>query len=122
MKYARIFADDRGETHFEEVQVELATAFYAPPAPAMDVSATFSGRSVRFVGAPAGWYGAPHPTPVRQFAIILTGVVEVSVSDGTVWRRGPGSVFFLDDTAGSQGHSTRVVGEDALLMAMVPSD
>ena len=39
MKYQRLFADDQGESHFEEVEAELTPLIYAPPAPSFDVSA-----------------------------------------------------------------------------------
>ena len=39
MKYLRLFADDQGESHFEEVEAELTPLIYAPLAPSFDVSA-----------------------------------------------------------------------------------
>ena len=31
--YVRLFADERGESHFAEVEVELGPVDYSPPAP-----------------------------------------------------------------------------------------
>jgi hypothetical protein len=33
MKYVRIYADLTGESHFKDVEVELAQVDFAPPAP-----------------------------------------------------------------------------------------
>ena len=35
MMYTKIFSDDEGETHFEDVEVELESINYAPPAPSL---------------------------------------------------------------------------------------
>jgi hypothetical protein len=31
--YARLYADDQGESHFEDIEIDLALTEYAPPAP-----------------------------------------------------------------------------------------
>src|SRR5437870_989233 len=42
-----------------------------------------------------------HPAPRRQFVVLLTGAVEVTVSDGETRPFGPGSVFLVEDIAGA---------------------
>ena len=34
--YHRVYADDQGESHFEDVTVPMKTVDYAPPAPPLD--------------------------------------------------------------------------------------
>ena len=38
-KYTRVYSDENGETHFEDVEIELSLVDFAPPAPALLLSA-----------------------------------------------------------------------------------
>ena len=118
MKYIRIYADQNGDSHIEDAEVGMSLTNFAPPAPPVDLSPLMPSTHVVFLRAPAGWYGPPHPAPRRQIAVVLTGELEGVVSDGEVRHAGPGSVILLEDTSG-KGHSTRVVGEDSALLAIV---
>lgn len=118
MKYTRIYADQNGESHMEDVDVNLAPVDFAPPAPPMDLSAVIPSTAMHFLGVPAGWYGEPHVAPRRQFIFFLRGEGETSVSDGDTRRCVPGSVFLLEDTTG-KGHDLRALGSEYLLMAVV---
>ena len=53
--YARLYADESGESHFEEVEMNLTLTDYAPPAPPLNLSASLPAAQVRFMSAPAGW-------------------------------------------------------------------
>jgi len=118
MKYVRVYADQNGDSHIEDVEVEMSLTNFAPPAPPVDLSPLMPSTNVVFFSVPAGWYGPPHPAPRRQFVFVLTGEFEGAVSDGEVRRVGPGSVILLEDTSG-KGHSTRIVGNDSGLAAIV---
>jgi hypothetical protein len=118
VKYFRVYADDNGESHTEEVAVAMSQADFAPPAPAVDLSSAIQVANMVFLRLPTGWYGAAHPVPRRQFIVFLAGEAEGSVSDGEVRRYGPGSVVLHEDTWG-KGHTSRVVGDEPVLMAVV---
>jgi quercetin dioxygenase-like cupin family protein len=118
MKYARIYADEHGESHLEDVEVAMSTSDFAPPAPPVELSAFMPSTSVGFLAFPPGWDGPPHPTPRRQFAIVLAGELEGGVSDGVTRRSGLGDVFLLEDTWG-KGHTSRNVGNGYALLAIV---
>ena len=118
MKYVRVYADQNGDSHFEDVEVGMSLTDFAPPAPPVNVSPLMPSTNVVFLSAPAGWYGPLHPAPRRQFVFVLTGELEGAVSDGEVRRFAPGSFGLLEDTSG-KGHSTRVVGKDSALLAIV---
>ncbi len=115
--YARFYTDAAGESHFEDVRVALARMDFAPPAPPLDVSAFAPAKQVGFVRMPAGWFGDWHPAPRRQFMFCLAGAVAVQVSDGETRVFRPGDVVLLEDTTG-KGHTTRVVSEVDLVMAV----
>jgi hypothetical protein len=71
MTYARIYADEGGESHYEDIEVELTPRDFAPPAPPLHLSPMTPATGVAFVRFPAGWDGDWHPTPRRQFFIFL---------------------------------------------------
>ena len=121
MKYLRVYADENGESHFEDVEVGLTPVDFAPPAPPMYLSAFTPATQFGFVGAPLGWYGDWHPSPRRQIFFSLSGESEIEVSDGEVRRYGPGSVILAEDTTG-KGHRSRVVGTADVLLAVVQLD
>jgi len=121
MKYTKIFADEEGETHFKDVEIELVSNQYAPPAPPFMVSELRSATHYGFSQFPSGWVGEWHPTPRKQFYLILSGEVECSVSDGERRVFGPGSIVLLEDTTG-KGHVTKVVGSKDVVAAMVVLD
>ena len=118
MKYTRFFADGNGDSHIEDVEVELTSCDFAPPAPPLDLSLTTLATGVAFLCFPAGWDGDWHPTPRRQFLFFLAGEVEAETSDGERRRYGPGSVVLLEDTTG-KGHRSWVVGDGEVLAAVV---
>jgi len=111
MNYTRIYADAKGESHFEDVEVELHEAAYAPPAPPYLVSQPSPATAVVWTTIPKGWSGDWHPTPRLQWWFQLAGEVEVAVSDGEVRRFLAGSVVRLDDVSG-RGHTTRVISDE----------
>lgn len=118
MKYVRMYADANGESHFEDVEVELTLVDFAPPAPPMNLSAFTPATRFGFVSVPLGWYGDWHPAPRRQIFFHLSGESEAEVSDGEIRRFGPGSVMLAEDTTG-KGHTSRVVGTADALSAVV---
>jgi hypothetical protein len=72
--------------------------------------------TVALVGGDSGWHGeVAHPAPFRMFQSYLSGTVEVTASDGQSRRFGPGSLLLLEDIRG-QGHSTRVLDEDVVML------
>ena len=118
MAYARIYCDDAGESHYDQVEFELSSTDYAPPAPPLDVSVPQTAERVVFFHAPAGWTGSFHPSPRRQLFFGLDGHLEVTVGDGEVRVLPPGSVVLLEDTRG-RGHFTKVVGDSDFYGAFV---
>ncbi|MHB8575901.1 MAG: cupin domain-containing protein [Dehalococcoidia bacterium] len=111
MQYVRLYAGPDGESHFEDVDLALVEAAYAPPALPMQVSAPTPATRSLFIALHAGYDSGRHPSPVRQWVIVLAGVIAVEASDGEVRRFPPGGLALLEDLTG-QGHDTRVVGPD----------
>lgn len=111
MHGVRIHADEHGESHFEDLTFELNERDFAPPAAPMMVSDPQDARSVLLCVIPTGWDGSWHPTPARQYGVLLSGECELEVSDGEVRLIRPGALVLLEDSFG-KGHATRVIGNE----------
>ena len=118
MQYVRIYTGSDGETHFEDLELELAEVNFAPPAPPVQLSAFTAAKQWMFFVIPPGWVGDWHPTPTRQAFFYLSGQVDIEVGDGSIRRFGPGDVIILEDTTGA-GHRARTVGDETSLQAVV---
>ena len=113
MKYTRIYSDFDGESHFEDVYVEVAPVDFAPPASPLNLAAPLEAERAVLCEFPAEWFGDWHPAPRRQFIFQMSGELEVQVSDGEIRRFSAGSLGLLEDTSG-KGHLTRVVGNSGV--------
>ena len=116
--YVRLFTDDQGESHFQNIQTDLNSIEFAPGIPPLLVSEGFGAIEASFFGAPAGWKSDWHPSSGRHLFAVLTGVWEVTASDGEVRTFSKGDVLLVEDTTG-KGHRSRVTGvEDSLALLM----
>ncbi|MEX2479284.1 MAG: cupin domain-containing protein [Gammaproteobacteria bacterium] len=120
IEVTRVYADDEGKTRFGEGALALAVTDYAPPAPSIAVSPRLPVTDLAIARLPVGWYGDWHPAPRRQYALMLSGAFEIETGDGEKRTFAAGSIFLLEDVAG-QGHRTRVVGDEEVTVALVPT-
>jgi len=106
----RVYATPDGESRIQD----LVISDDAGPAPITRMTAGVYRGS----GATApDWHTAPR----RQFAINMTGELEVEITDGTRRRIGAGDLVFLEDLTG-RGHVTRALGPITNLFLHVPDD
>jgi hypothetical protein len=122
MHYLRLYADEAGESHFEEI--ELPTKPLRSPVSRTVFAATdplpVRGAAFRRV-VEEGGDGEPHVAPRRQLIVHLAGDVEIVTSDGERRRVGPGSVVLAEDTTG-RGHTTRSLGPGPREYLQIPLD
>lgn len=120
MHYAKVYADDAGETHFADVELPATRGMF-PTSPSIElVSELIPARGVYFREIVEDHPpDEPHCAPARIFIIHLRGAVEVTVSDGERREFGPGSIVLMDDTHG-KGHRTRSIGEVPRYTLIVP--
>jgi hypothetical protein len=114
MKYTRIYADAAGESHFEDVEVEMKTAPYNTGT----ISAMIAAKGVMFRLSPdyfVDWHNAPR----RQFVVNVTGMVEIVASDGEKRMLGPGTILLAEDVTG-KGHTSRGMGGEERLSLFIP--
>jgi quercetin dioxygenase-like cupin family protein len=103
MKVTRIYATPDGASHFDEAEVPLRHA----GAIGM-LSECIAARQVLFRETAPDYDSDWHPSPQRQYVILLDGAIEVEVSDGERRRFAGGDVLLLEDIAG-KGHRTRAL-------------
>jgi len=118
IEYLRIYADEEGCSHFETNEIEMETTDYAPPAPSLNTSRLASADNSVFLELPIGWYGDWHPTPVRQWLILITGTCEFEAGDGERVTCKAGDIVMLDDLIG-KGHQTKVLGNESVCIAAI---
>jgi hypothetical protein len=106
--YVRIYADEQGETHFEDVRLEAETR--TSPGDHVEAAAPVRVQAAIFRRVSVDRPPEPHHAPQRQFVVHLAGETEIEVSDGAVRRFAPGAVVLAEDLAG-KGHITRLIGE-----------
>jgi quercetin dioxygenase-like cupin family protein len=118
MQYVRIYTGSDGETHFEDLEIELKEVNFAPPAPPVQLSEPTAAKQWMFFAIPPGWVGDWHPAPMRQIFFYLIGEVEIEVGDGETRRFGPGDVALVEDTTG-KGHRSLTVSDATSIQACV---
>jgi len=116
--YTRLYTDEHGESHFEDVEIDLTVTEYAPPAPPLELSSITPANQFGFMNAPAGWASDWHPTSTRNIFFVLTGEWEVTAGDGETRRFTAGSVLLVEDTAG-KGHRSRVISDSLAVMVQL---
>jgi hypothetical protein len=103
MKVTRVYADERGESHFGEVDVALDDA-----GPIGRLSKPIAAKSVIFRTNDPGYDYDWHTAPARQFIVLLDGAIEIEVSDGGRRTFHGGEILLMEDTTG-RGHRSRHV-------------
>ena len=116
--YTRLYSDDDGESHFEDVEIQFASTDYAPPAPPLNLSAFTNAKEFGFMQAPAGWSSDWHPSSARTLFVVISGEWEVTASDGEAQRFITGEVLVVEDLTG-KGHRSRVISDYDSLALMV---
>ena len=115
LTYLRIFADQSGESHMEEIDLPMLPKQIFPKLPHLHLSSVLTATGLSFCRVPPGMTEVTwHNSPSRKIVIWLTGEIEYETSDGMVRRLPPGSVVLSEDTTG-KGHISRHPPEGQLL-------
>ena len=106
MLITRVYADEKGNSCFGEIQLPLKEAF-----PMMFLSRAFKVKEIIFREVSANWHIDWHCAPRKQFILYLSGgTVEITVSNGDKKLFTPGSILLVEDTKG-HGHISRVIDQ-----------
>jgi len=116
--YVRLFSDDLGESHFQDIQTDLNATEFAPGIPNLFISNPFSASQASFFGAPSGWEADWHVSSGSHLFAVISGAWEVTASDGEMRTFSQGDVLLVEDTFG-KGHASRVISEVDSLALLV---
>ena len=103
MIVTRIFAADDGAARIERRQVPMQ-----PDRSGRPTSADLPALRLFFRDTPPAHVHDKHRAPQRQFIVVVSGVGEIELDDGTRQRFAPGALLFVEDTTGA-GHITRTL-------------
>ena len=97
----RIYSDENGDSHFEDVTVELHEAGLVGK---LSTEVPTKGIVFREVAPTYDWDF--HCTPQRQYIILLDGEIEIETSLADIRKFKGGDILLMEDTTG-KGHKTR---------------
>ncbi|MGL1864125.1 MAG: hypothetical protein OCC46_16515 [Pseudodesulfovibrio sp.] len=103
MNIVKIFSDDKGNTHFEDVEIELEDGGSIGR-----LSKTQKATGVIFRETPGDYDYNWHNAPKRQYIIMLDAGVEITVGSGETRVINPGDVLLVEDTEG-HGHVSKAL-------------
>jgi len=116
MKIIRLYVDEKGESHFQDVDVE-----FEAPTPSGRVSAQQAATGIIFREVPPDYDLDWHPAPRRQYIINLDAGVQLTASDGESRRITAGEVVLVEDTWG-KGHLSKAIDGKLRHCIFVPID
>ena len=103
MRIHNLYVDDKGESHFRDIEVE-----WAETTPAGKLSKRLPATGIIFRQVPPTYDLDWHPAPRRQYIINLDGGVQITASDGEARVIGAGEVILVEDVRG-KGHLSKAV-------------
>jgi quercetin dioxygenase-like cupin family protein len=109
MKVVRIYTGADNQTHFQDVDLDTFAK----------LSAKVGEGPVRLNQGPAKSSLDFHNAPRRQYVVVMSGVMEIEIGDGTRRQLVPGDVLVAEDLTG-KGHITRGIGEDPRISLAIP--
>ena len=106
MKIHRLWVDDRGESHFQDMEVRLDESSRAGR-----LSARLPATGIIFREVPPDYDLDWHPAPRRQYIVNLDAGVKLTASDGESRVIGAGEIILVEDTTGKGHLSDHVEGK-----------
>lgn len=103
MIITRLYNDEKGESHFTDIEVELFDSGNIGK-----LSEKFPVNEIIFRETSGDYNYDFHNAPQRQFIILLEGEIQIETSLGEVRNFKAGEVLLVEDTEG-KGHKTKSV-------------
>lgn len=114
----RIWADEEGESHLEDVDLEFTEQDFVPPAPPVLITSPEAASGYVLARVAPGWHGDWHTTPIRELNVYVSGEGVIQASDGESRTLGPGTILLAEDTTG-RGHVSKVTGPNEVFVVVV---
>ena len=116
MRVVRVFTGDDGESHFEDVDIELDSQGGIGR-----LSKLIRGAGVMFREVSGDYDLDFHTAPRRQFVVNLRGSVDITIGGGETRRLDSGDILLAEDTTG-HGHKSCAVDGQPRTCLFVPID
>ena len=116
MVITRIYTGDDGESHFEDIEIELADLGAIGK-----VSKLRPATGIAFRETDGDYAYDYHCAPRRQYVVNLDASVEIEIGDGTRRVLGAGEILLAEDTTG-RGHISRAVAGEPRRTLLIPID
>jgi hypothetical protein len=116
MKIHRLYVDQKGESHFEDVEITFVESSRSGR-----LSARLPATGIIFREVQPDYDLDWHPAPRRQYIINLDAGVQITASDGEARRIGAGEVLLVEDTWG-KGHLSKALDGTLRNCIFVPID
>ena len=110
----RIFTGPDGQTHAEEINLELA-----PGGGSTELSEMAKATGVQFRRQAPNYFEDWHTAPRKQYVITLSGRGEIEIAAGKKIPLGPGHILLVEDLTG-KGHISRGVGTEDRISLLIP--
>lgn len=101
MKITRIFSDENGESHFEDLEIPLIDQ-----GDIGFLSENVDVKKLQFRKVFADYDYDFHCAPQKQFIVLLDGGVKIETSLGEIRKFPTGEILLVEDTSG-KGHKTK---------------
>ena len=109
MKIVRIYTGADNHTHFQDVDPDTFAT----------LAVSVGEGAIRVNQGPATSFSDFHNAPRRQYVVVMSGAMEIEISDGSRRQLTPGDVLVAEDLTG-KGHITRGVGTEPRISLAVP--
>ena len=100
MKITRIFNDENGESHFEDIEIPLVDQGE------IGLSEDINVKKLQFRKVSADYDYDFHHAPQKQYIVLLDGGVEIETSLGEIRQFQTGEILLVEDVSG-KGHKTK---------------
>jgi quercetin dioxygenase-like cupin family protein len=120
MRYVRVSVTNDGGSQFVDAELEDEVRTVAEGVPPLRVAGPYEATQIMFVvqsGDATDWHH--HVAPRRQWVIVQTGRVAVTVTGGERREFGPGDALLVEDTTGTGHLSTPLT--DNVTLVLVPT-
>ena len=105
----RLYTGGDGQSHIGELDLSTHPELTSP----------LAASTINFREWPRGHFLDWHPAPRRQYIIPLFGAIEIRLRGGRVHRFVPGGARLVEDST-EAGHTTRVLGDQTSVDAIIP--
>ena len=106
MRIHNLYVDDKGETHFRDIEVE-----WSEQTPSGRLSKRLPATGIIFRQVQPSYDLDWHPAPRRQYIINLDAGVKITASDGESRFIAAGDVILVEDTTGKGHLSDHIEGK-----------